>query len=359
MGVLDEIAEAAGVSRMTVSNVLNGKNKETWPSTAERAARIREIAEKLNYRPNAAAKAVVTGRFGSIGLLSSTKPSTGVFFEGTFQAVRRELSERDLHLTMGDLSDYQLTDANHIPKILRELSADGLLISYIADIPERMMGLIHQYRIPSVWINTVLKADCVYPDDFDAAKRATEHLLQLGHRDIAYVQAADSSHYSVAQRCAGYTKAMEDARCRPQVVEHPSTSVAYNGLQPLRAWLSRANRPTAIVAYEAVYAMPAFCAALSLGLQVPQDISLLTFHDKPVTEPGVCISTMLIPAAEMGQTAVDMVLQKIANPDEDLPPQAITFEFEAGNTCAPVPALCGTDTKRRQKPQGGTHEYSQ
>jgi LacI family transcriptional regulator len=350
LGVLDEIAEAAGVSRMTVSNVLNGKNKETWPSTAERAARIREIAEKLNYRPNAAAKAVVTGRFGSIGLLNSTKPSTGVFFEGTFQAVRRELSQRDLHLTMGDLSDYQLTNAAHIPKILRELAADGLLISYIADIPERMVSLIHQYRIPSVWINTVLEADCVYPDDFNAGKRATEHLLQLGHREIAFVQAADSNHYSVEQRCAGYTTAMQDARCQPNVIARPSTSVADNAIEPLRVWLSGPNRPTAIIAYEAVYAVPVFCAALSLGLRIPQDISLVTLHDKPVTDPGICISTMLIPAEELGKAAVDMVLQKIANPSEDLSPQAITFGFEEGNTCAPLLELPTVGRQRKEKP---------
>jgi DNA-binding LacI/PurR family transcriptional regulator len=343
VGVLDEIAEAAGVSRMTVSNVLNGKNKETWPSTAQRAARIREIAEKLNYRPNAAAKAVVTGRFGSIGLLSSTKPSTGVFFEGTFQAVRRELSQRDMHVTMGDLSDYQLTDANHIPKILRELAADGLLISYIADIPERMVSLIHQYRIPSVWINTILEADCVYPDDFDAGKRAAEHLLQLGHRRIAYVQAGDSNHYSVAQRRDGYLQAMQEARCQPHVIERPSTSVADNGLEPLRAWLSKPQRPTAIIAYEAMYALPVFCAALSSGLRIPQDISLLTFHDKPVTEPGICISTMLIPAEKIGQTAVDMVLLKIDKPDENLSPQAVAFGFEKGRTCAPPPLLAGAN----------------
>ncbi len=78
MGTLDEIAKAAGVSRMTVSNVLNGKNKETWSSTAERAERIREIARELNYRPNAAAKAVVTGRFGGIGLLLAIPITAGL-----------------------------------------------------------------------------------------------------------------------------------------------------------------------------------------------------------------------------------------------------------------------------------------
>jgi LacI family transcriptional regulator len=114
-------------------------------------------------------------------------------------------------------------------------------------------------------------------------------------------------------------------------------------LEPLRAWLSGPDRPTAIIAYEAVYAVPVFCAALSLGLQIPQDLSLLTFHDKPVTEPGICISTMLIPAEEMGHTAVDMVLQKIASPEDDLSPQAVTFGFEKGRTCAPPPQLPGAD----------------
>jgi LacI family transcriptional regulator len=238
---------------------------------------------------------------------------------------------------MGDLSDYQLTDPNHVPKILRELSADGLLISYIADIPERMVSLIHQYRIPSVWINTVLEADCVYPDDFDAARRATEHLLQRGHRNIAYVQAADSNHYSVAQRCAGYTEAMQKARCQPNVFNHPSASVTANRMERLCTWLRKPDRPTAVIAYEAVYALPVFCAALSIGLQIPHDLSLLTFHDKPVTEPGICVSTMLIPAEKMGQMAVDMVVRKIANPDADLPPCAVGFKFEAGMTCAPPP----------------------
>jgi LacI family transcriptional regulator len=177
----------------------------------------REIAEKLNYRPDAARRRTSPGRFGSIGLLTAPNRLPGVFFEGTFQAIRRELSQRDLHLTIGDLSDYQLTDATHIPKILRELAADGLLISYIADIPERMVSLIHQYRIPSVWINTVLEADCVYPDDFNAGKRATDHLLQLGHSAIAYVQAEDSiitAWSSVAQANDG------DARCTVSLSYH-------------------------------------------------------------------------------------------------------------------------------------------
>jgi DNA-binding LacI/PurR family transcriptional regulator len=61
MATLEEIAREAGVSRYTVSNVLRGRNKENWACTAERAERIRAIAERLNYRPNAAAVATATG----------------------------------------------------------------------------------------------------------------------------------------------------------------------------------------------------------------------------------------------------------------------------------------------------------
>ncbi len=70
MTTLQEIAQRAGVSKMTVSNVLNNRNKENWPSTASRAQEIRALAEQMGYRPNLAAKAVVTGKFGAIGILS-------------------------------------------------------------------------------------------------------------------------------------------------------------------------------------------------------------------------------------------------------------------------------------------------
>jgi LacI family transcriptional regulator len=337
MATLDEIAKAAGVSRMTVSNVLNGRNKETWSSTAERAERIREIARELNYRPNAAAKAVVTGRFGGIGLLLSREESSGTLFSATFRAVREALGERDLHLTVGDLPETQLTSEEFVPKILREWASDGLLINYIADIPPRMAQLIRQHHIPSVWMNARLPHDCVYPDDFGASRKATQHLIELGHGRIAYLHNAVSSHYSARDRHDGYVQAMEQARLKPQVIGYEDEVLLCDAQEFSRAWLSTAKRPTAAVAYEANYALPAYCAALQLGLQVPRDLSLLAFHERPLREYGLDISTMLIPGAEMGRVAVEMVLKKIADPQQELPPQSVPFHLEAGRTCGLAP----------------------
>lgn len=335
MGVLDDIAEAAGVSRMTVSNVLNGRNKETWHSTAQRAERIREIAREFNYRPNAAAKAVVTGRFSSIGLLLSRDESSGTLFSQTFRAVRESLSERDLHLTVGDLPDAQLTDEQFVPKILREWAADGLLINYIASIPAQMEELIQQHHIPSVWLNTQLKHNCVFPDDFAAAHRATQHLIELGHQRIAFLQNAVSSHYSVQERERGYRAALQKARIQPNVVGYELMNEAFNALEYSRSWLAGPQRPTAIVSYEMNYALPVYCAALQMGLQVPRDLSIITMHDKVTSTYGLDLSTMLIPAAEMGRQAVEMVLERISNPSTSLQPRAVAFTFSGEATCAP------------------------
>jgi LacI family transcriptional regulator len=103
MATLEEIAREAGVSRYTVSNVLRGRNKENWACTAERAERIRAIAARLNYRPNAAAVATATGRFGAIGLLASRRHPHGALLDTLLNSVRHHLTERELHLTLGNL----------------------------------------------------------------------------------------------------------------------------------------------------------------------------------------------------------------------------------------------------------------
>jgi LacI family transcriptional regulator len=236
---------------------------------------------------------------------------------------------------MGDLPDEKLTSEGFVPKILREWAADALLISYIASIPPKLIDLIAQHHIPSIWLNTKLAADCVFPDDVDAGQRATKHLLDLGHHKIAYLYPIDSSHYSVTDRRDGYLKAMRRAKVKPQMFGYEGSGVSMRWNEVSQAWLAKADRPTAVVAYAANYAIPVLCAALELGLKVPRDLSLIVMHEAVVLEPGFPMTTMLIPTEELGRTAVEMVLTKLENPLAELKPQAITFGFEAGTTCSP------------------------
>ena len=335
MATLEEIAREAGVSRYTVSNVLRGRNKENWACTAERAERIRGIAERLNYRPNAAAVATATGRFGAIGLLASRRIPNGALLTTLLYSIRHHLTERELHLTLGDLPDKSLTDEAYVPRILREWSVDGLLINYIAGIPDRMIELIGRYQIPSVWLNAKLQSDCVYPDDFEAAQRACKYLLGMGHRRIAYADYMSSGHYSTADRRNGYLRAMRSARLKPQIFSNEREAPQTEWLDLSCQWLRSPQRPTAVIAYEADRALPVFCAALKLGLAVPRDLSILSFHDMGVMTVGVRLTTMEIPMVQTGAVAVEMVNEKIRNPGVVLPARAIEANLIEGTSCAP------------------------
>jgi DNA-binding LacI/PurR family transcriptional regulator len=227
-----------------------------------------------------------------------------------------------------------LTDERFVPKLLRELAADGLLINYIADIPLEMDRLIRQHRIPSVWMNTRVEADCVFPDDRRNAAAATRRLLELGHTRIAYLDLSISSHYSVTERAEGYADAMAEAGLAPRLF-HPGDVVDPDNRQACcAAFLETPDRPTAVLTYEAYHAVPLYAAALRAGLDVPGDLSIMTFHHQPVDALGVRMDTAEIPAVDMGKEAVRMLYQRIDQPGLSLPPCPLPGRIVPGSTCA-------------------------
>lgn len=333
MSTIEQIAQRAGVSKVTVSNVLNGRNKEMWPSTARRADMIREIARELNYRPNAAAKAVRTGQFGMVGLVLSESGGKGPLAPGTWFGIEHELNQHNLHLATGTVTEEELANENRLPKILREWSVDGLIMHYTNEVPTRLTRTLQRHQIPSVWMNVKLQADCTYPDDENAGRRATEHLIEMGHREIAYVCYSPSKHYSTTDRQRGYEKAMRQAGLKPRVIDEKGPVTQWHDFSC--QWLQSPNRPTAVLAYEADRALPIYGAALELGLKVPHDLSIATFHDTPVDVIGRRMTTMNVPAWRMGTVAIEMLLKKIKKPDTPLAPQVLEHRLIEGMTCSP------------------------
>ena len=331
------LAQMLGVSQMTVHRALNGH-----PSvSAALRDRILQAAAQQGYRPSASARAMRSGRFGVIAMLASARPYHSHAPQRLMDGIHDELVVHDLHLLTARLSDSELTDEAFVPKILREWMADGLLIDYIQDIPQRLVEIIERHQIPAIYINSKQKFDCVHPDDFDAGQRATEHLLKLGHRRVVFADFSHSSrlerqHYSAKDRCDGYLSAMQKARLEPQILRGEASNI------PPRDWLyvcaellRKANRPKAIVAYRREVA-PLAVAALQLGLRVPEDLSLVTFDQAEAEFAGLPLTMMTLPEHEMGQSAVRLLQQKMVARTEKLPAQAIRFVFSEGATCAPL-----------------------
>ena len=326
MATIDEIAEAAGVSRGTVSNILNGKNKEERPSAIRRANQVRELAAQLGYRPNAAARAVRSRRFRNAGLLLAPNDELSGMPEAVWRGIMHTLAEHDMHLVVGDLPIEDDYNAGRLPKLLREWSVDGLLISYYRGIPQGLLSLIHEESVPTVWLNVPWEENSVYPDDHVGAKQATEYLISQGHRRIAYCDLLTYDtftvpHYSQQYRAEGYQSAMTEAGLPPRFIRPDRGLDCAECAAFTTHWLESewrkmpAERLTAIVAYEAVEASSLFLAATRCGIAVPQTLSLITFHAKPVVSQGVAISTVEIPAYALGVAAVNMLVDKIDRPD--------------------------------------------
>ncbi len=339
MATITDIAKAAGVSHMTVSRVLNGADYQR-PKYAARAKKIRRLAAELGYRPNASARAIRQGSFGTVTLMMSADPGRSELPKKMFYGIQAAASQADLGVNLNIIPDDQFDDDKFTPKALRELHSDGLLINYHKSLPTHLQDLIDRYAIPSVFLNLDADHDSVRPDDHAAGRAATEHLLALGHRRVWYVGYSyghDNFHYSELERRDGYAAAMIDAGLKPVCIDRYHGSLGENHRETA-AWeraMGRSDRPTAVVCYGSdVDASCIHLAAARVGLGVPRDLSLVSFHGSPAVN-DIGLDTWLVPEHEVGRVGVEMLLQKIERPGQPLPARKLSFTHAPGESVAP------------------------
>ncbi len=351
MDTLQQIAAAVGVSPNTVRRVLRGENKEVWPGAIRRGEAIRTAARKLGFLPNGSARAMRTGRFGSVALVLSTDRGRSYLPDDLLIGIHDALARRRLRLIVCRVSDKDLTNSRLMPMVLQEWSCDGLLIDYTDREPRQLVRLLGKYRTPSIWINHKQAADCVCYDDEGGAAAATRHLLALGHQRIAYLDFVEKArwplvHTSRRDRYAGYARAMREAGLRPTL---PSAFGGVPKPQRLEATvhlLRRPDRPTALLGYDAGIRL--LHAATLAGLRVPRDVSIMAFGPQAQSAAideeeflGRRIGTMGLPVEQAGQQAVELLQRKMAAPERKVPACVLPLIFDPGDTCGPAP-VAGT-----------------
>ena len=338
------IAAQMGLSRATVTHVLNGRATEQR-IRPETQRRVLAVAQELGYRANPSARAVRAGRFGSVALVQSL---LGAYLPGQLlYGVTQALAEKDLHLVLTQVRDVVMDDViddhSYLPHAMRELAVDGALINRRVGLPPPLLERIHRLRIPAVFINVQQEFDCVHPDEVMGGRLAAEFLLRLGHERIAYIdtEASEEPHFSRRDRRAGYEQAMAAAGRAPRVYllpqdwRAPDQPGADARVQAARALLARPDRPTAVVAYEVAEAMAVVHAAHLLGLRIPEDLSIIQFHhwiDDRFFRP---FHTVYNAMTEVGVGAVGMLLEKIENPEAALPARVVPVRLLDGATCLP------------------------
>lgn len=335
IATMKDVALRADVHHSSVSVVLNGSSSSAGVSGATRQ-RILDAAEELGYRRNVSAYTVRTGRFGNVALLLSVKRGHSYLPPTLLAGLQESLTQHDMTLTVCHVPDEMLVESSALPKILRERMCDGLIIDYNKDIPLPMVESIERHRIPAVWINSQQACDCVYPDDFEAGVQATQHLLDLGHRRIAYADfatpAADepTQHYSRQERREGYRATMR-ARSLEAIV-WGGEPFYRDQIDYCHRLLAVPNPPTAIIGY-ADWAMQGLSyAAAALGYRVPHDLSVVSFGPEQVEYMCNPLTMLIEPQEKIAQCATRMLIEKIDNSALSLEPKAIHFTLQEGNS---------------------------
>lgn len=319
-----EVAKAAGVSVGAASVVLNGGTKKIGVSEKTRS-RILRAAAKLGYRLNPAARATRTGRFGSIALLLGKVSRTSLVPGSRLSSILDATEQAALSLTLTRANDAQLSDERFLHNLLSRIYADGLLIGYNAELPPIFTKLLTRIRIPSVWLNSKLNQNAVYPDDRGAARTLTERLLSRGFRDIVFVNNKGDSHYSFFDRKEGYEDAMSAHGLRPQVIiarEDDSCQVFADQFADLFA----ARHPKRVfICYSPLHVTALVQSARQRGQALGKDFRVATFGEKAAESGEYQVLTAIIDEQRLAEEAVSMLLKRIEMPMSDLPSVPIPY----------------------------------
>jgi LacI family transcriptional regulator len=314
---LEEIARLSGVSRSTVSRVVNDDPRVS----ATVRARVQAIIAEHDYHPNAAARSLASRRTGIIGLLIP-RAIEWVFGDRFFQLIIKSIAttsnrtEQQLMLLL-ESSESGESAQRLFNRVVGGRHLDGVVVVSSA-IEEPLVALLDRYHFPSVLVgrHPTLELSFVDVDNQIAARMATEHLLGHGHRRIAMIGGPDNLIAAVDRR-AGYMQALSAAGLpvdpdlyRAAGFEETRAMAATNEL------MSLPDPPTAIFAASDSMAIGTIRALHELGRSVPGDVAVFGFDgSERAAEFEPQISTVSQPISGLGQEAVIMLLQRIEAPD--------------------------------------------
>jgi LacI family transcriptional regulator len=337
---LSTIAKHTGLSRQTVAFVLGDRPHLFREETRNK---VFEAAERLGYRRNAAAVAMTRGRYNAIGLLQTSKTSLGIVHQNMLMALLEVMRANDMHLSLGQVDDQVLTDELAMPNLMNAWAVDGLIISYVADFPERLAEILERYRLPAIWTNVVRPHDAVHPDDYGGVRDATQRLIELGHRDIAFVRYYEPVHYSGAARYKGYCDALATVGLHPRCIGYhidappgdDRVANAERGRDIVR-WLHQ-DRPSAVIVDDDEV-MPMLVHQCALhGVKIGPDLSIIQVSRNALAPLGQLIATARVPTGDVAHAVVPLILKKIETPGTLLPTVAVPYRFfDIESSCCPA-----------------------
>lgn len=322
------LAEHLGLSQTTVSLVLNDSPsaKSIPPETR---ARVVEAAHRLNYRPNYFARSLRQRKSMSVGVLAPDL-SEG-YFTSVMSGVVEELTQAH-YFYFTACHDWKRDLIEKYPRMLAERAVDGFLLLNTPieqiDVSAPVVAISSHSPAPNI-ANIVV-------DHLSAVRQALTHLFELGHRKIAFIRGPkaipDSEiRWEAIQQVASeiglkldlsLVVRIDAAGWSMKEGHHPMTPEI--GYKPIRALLDKQKAFTAVFCFNDIAAIGAIRALTEAGLTVPGDISVLGFDDiQSAAYASPALTTIRQPLAAMGQKGAQLLLERIASPDQPFPAETV------------------------------------
>lgn len=332
-----DVARKAGVSRTTVSFVLNNvPHINISPATRQR---VLKAAKSLNYHPDVAGRKLASGKSNTIGLVLRQNPEqvfADAFLLQVVLGVESAAAQQGFHVL---LKPVEPDDQQGYARLIHENYVDGILVSgpreddaeilrlHRKGVPIMLMGQLPDTNIPFVDINAVA-----------GASAAVQHLIGQGHRRIAMITNAPLTYTSAQQRRDGYREALKEAglEINDAYLQEGNYTPA-SGFTAMLNLLELTPRPTAVFVASDVVAMGAIQAIKRAPLRVPDDVAVVGFDDVPLAEYyDPPLTTVRLPAYELGRAAGDRLVRMIQGVDLEqsrlfLESELVVRQSSAGN----------------------------
>jgi LacI family transcriptional regulator len=306
MATIYEVAKLAGVSVSTVSRVLNGRktvNKEL-------KEKVDKAVSMLTYRPNSVARSLASNRSDSVGILVS---ELSPFFGEMMRAIELTLRKANKHviITVGG-NDLEIEKDGADFLIGRNCDA---LIMYVDHLTDDMLRKINQDNVPVAIVNRVvpgLEQACITLDDELGGFLATNHLIEMGHTKIAYIS-GPTIKVDATQRLAGHNRAMREAGLKTDPnLFYQGNYYETGGVDGLTELINKPTEFTALVCANDWMASGAITRAREMGLNLPDDLSIVGFdNDLFAHHLYPQLTTLHNPIYDMGEMAAKYIVNTV------------------------------------------------
>lgn len=308
MPTIRDVAKRAGVSTATVSHVIN-KTRHVEPLTRQLVV---DAIDALNYRPSAVARGLTTSSTQTIGVVIADV--TSPFFAFLLRAIEDLIFAHRYNLYVCSTHEDPAREAHYL-ELLSDKRVDGILMTPTG-IAQPIYAQLHEQQVPLVFIDRQppdAPGAFVGTDNRLAAYRATQHLINLGHRRIALTTLLPETS-NVQARTQGYQQALQAANISPDdALLAPTPFDLAAATRIMQSLLASAERPSALITASHISTLGALRAMQALGLRYPDDVSLVCFDNSRWTDlVQPQLTVVRKPIQALAQAAVDTVLSAIA-----------------------------------------------